>query len=98
MPGDRKAQLASSFAGARKRFLSISHPASYAALVKTGQLESHLLRIGAEAADHYLTLEDQLKRQAAKIAEDRERQAYLSQIPHMAREMVLSEIVEITPE
>jgi hypothetical protein len=98
MANDRKTQLTSNFAGARKRFLSISHPAAYAALVKTGQLESHLMRIGAEAADHYLTLEDQLKRQAAKIAEDRERQAYLSQIPHMAREMVLSEIVEITPE
>jgi hypothetical protein len=98
MANDRKTQLASNFAGARKRFLSISHPAAYAALVKAGQLESHLMRIGAEAADHYLTLEDQLKQQASQIAEDRERQAYLSQIPHMAREMVMSEIVEIAPE
>ena len=98
MPDDRKALLTSSFAGARKRFLSISHPAAYAALVKTGQLESHLMRIGEEAADHYLTLEDQLKQTAAEIPEARERQAYLSQIPHMAKEMVLNEIVEITPQ
>jgi hypothetical protein len=98
MANDRKTQLTSNFAGARKRFLSISHPATYAALVKAGQLEDHLMRIGAEAADHYLTLEDQLKHQASEIPEDRERQAYLSQIPHMAKEMVLSEIVDIPPE
>jgi hypothetical protein len=98
MANDRKTQLTSNFAGARKRFLSISHPVAYAALVKTGQLESHLTRVGAEAADQYLTLEDQLKQQASQIAEERERQAYLSQIPHMAKEMALSEIVEITPE
>ena len=64
---ERKARLTARFAGARKRLLSIRHPAEYARLEKTGELESHLMTIGEEAADHYLTLEAQLKARAAAI-------------------------------
>lgn len=98
MMQDRKDQLTSNFASTRQRFLAISHPSEYAQLVKAGELESHLMRIGAEAADLYLTLEDQLKAKAAEIAEERERQAYLSQIPMIAKEMVIEEIVETIPQ
>lgn len=95
MDGERRTRLAASFAGARKRFLSINHPADYARLVKEAQLESHLIRIGEEAADLYLTLEDQLEAKAEEITDQKEQQAYRSQIPHMAQEMVLSDIVDV---
>ena len=98
MMQDRKDQLTSNFASARQRFLAISHPAAYARLVKAGELENHLTRIGAEAADLYLTLEGQLKTKAAEIAEERERQAYLSQIPMIAREMVIEDVIEAIPQ
>ena len=95
MDEERKARLKGSFAGARKRFLSVNHPADYARLVKAGEMESHLMRIGEEAADLYLTLEDQLKAKAEEITDQNEQAAYLSQIPHMAREMVLKEVIEV---
>ncbi len=81
---ERKARLTARFAGARKRLVSINHPAEYARLEREGKLESHLMTIGAEAADHYLTLEGQLKARAEAIADPRERDAYLSQMGYSA--------------
>ncbi len=91
---ERKARLTARFAGARKRLLSIRHPAEYSRLERAGELESHLTMIGEEAADHYLTLEAQLKARAAAIGDPKDRHAYLSQIPQMAEEMVMSDIIE----
>lgn len=83
------------YAGGHKNFLAAQHPKTYAEMAEKGTLDSYLMMIGEQAADHYLTLKEQMLEQAKTIEDPREREVYINQIPFVAAEIVKAEIVHV---
>jgi hypothetical protein len=90
-------KLQSLYAGRHKSFLATQHPKAYAQMHAAGTLEEYLRTIGAQAADHYQTLEDQMLEQAKAIENPREREDYINRIPLVVSEIVREEIVHVKP-
>lgn len=93
MTDDRKQRLQGTYAGLHKGFLATNHPADYARLEQTGELDAYLRTLGEQAADYYQTLTEQMQSQAEEIVNPREKRAYLAQVPFRASEIVRTDIV-----
>lgn len=81
----------------REQFLRDAHPQALLKLKAKGLLAEHLEQIGEEAAEAYETLEGQLRTNPDAPKEMAERLAYFQQIPLIADEIVLNDVVFAPP-
>jgi len=87
--------LQSLYAGRHKNFMAIQHPKTFAKMVADRTLNSYLMTIGEQAANHYRTVQQQILEQAGAIQDLTERQVRIDQAPFMADEIVMNEIVHV---
>ena len=90
-------RLKKAYSQRREQFLRDAHPQALLKLKASGQLTEHLDQIGEEAAEAYETLEGQLRTNPDAPKEMAERLAYFQQIPLIAEETVLNDVVFAPP-
>jgi len=84
---------AQAYAELHRKFLKEHRPKMYAALKKDGTLEQHVRTIGQQALERYETIEGQMLTSKSLPQDYLARVKKLEEIPHVAEEIVLHEIV-----
>ncbi len=85
--------LTDRFASLHKRFLIESYPSVYAAMERNGMLPAHLEETGRQGQAMFEAVSERLRKNAAGAATEAERQALLEQIPLVAEEMVIQDLI-----
>ncbi|ADP72046.1 hypothetical protein Rvan_2838 [Rhodomicrobium vannielii ATCC 17100] len=86
-------RIESKFATRRKGYLAQSHPALYAELEKTGQLNQHLDEIGRQARQMMERIFEEKKPEIEAIKDAEEGEIKETQAWLMAEEIALHEVV-----
>lgn len=81
----------------REQFLRDAHPQALLKLKASGRLSEHLEQVGEEAAEAHETFEGQLRTNPQAPKEMAERLVYFQQIPLIAEETVLQDVVFVPP-